>query len=56
VAERVVPLNGQPAIRSMCTLTLSVDHRALDGAPGAQFLARVKHILENPFELLVRET
>lgn len=55
VVERIVPLNGQPAIRAMCTLTLSVDHRALDGVPGAQFLARVKHIVENPFELLARE-
>ncbi len=52
VAERVVPLNGQVVIRPMCTLTLSVDHRALDGVQGAQFLARVKGSLEQPFELL----
>ncbi|MCA9905036.1 MAG: 2-oxo acid dehydrogenase subunit E2, partial [Anaerolineae bacterium] len=52
VAERVVPVHGQVVIRPMCTLTLSVDHRVLDGVQGAQFLARVKTYLEHPFELL----
>jgi pyruvate dehydrogenase E2 component (dihydrolipoamide acetyltransferase) len=52
VAERIVPLNGQPVIRPMCTLTLSADHRAFDGVQGAQFLMRVKAILENPFEIM----
>ena len=52
VAERVVPLNGQIVIQPMCTLTLSVDHRALDGVPAAHFLERVKARLENPFDIL----
>jgi pyruvate dehydrogenase E2 component (dihydrolipoamide acetyltransferase) len=52
VADRVVPLDGQVAIRPMCTLTLSVDHRALDGVDGARFLERVKWRLENPFDIL----
>jgi pyruvate dehydrogenase E2 component (dihydrolipoamide acetyltransferase) len=52
VADRVVPVDGQPAVRPMCTLSLSVDHRALDGTQGARFLARVKDMLENPFEIL----
>jgi pyruvate dehydrogenase E2 component (dihydrolipoamide acetyltransferase) len=52
VADRVVPVGGQPAIRPMATLTLSVDHRALDGIQGARFLMRVRTILENPFEIL----
>lgn len=52
VAERIVPVAGQPAIRPMCTLTLSADHRVLDGVLGAQFLGRVKAILENPFEII----
>jgi pyruvate dehydrogenase E2 component (dihydrolipoamide acetyltransferase) len=52
IAERVVPVNGQAVIRPICTLTLSVDHRALDGVQGAQFLTRVKGCLEQPFELL----
>ncbi len=52
VAERVVPVEGQIAIRPMCTLTLSVDHRVLDGVQGARFLEQVKRYLENPFELM----
>jgi pyruvate dehydrogenase E2 component (dihydrolipoamide acetyltransferase) len=52
ISERVIPLDGQIVIRPMCTLTLSVDHRAMDGAQGAQFLQRLKAYLEQPFELL----
>jgi pyruvate dehydrogenase E2 component (dihydrolipoamide acetyltransferase) len=52
VAERAVPLNGQVVIRSMCTLSLSVDHRAMDGVLGARFLERVKDHLENPYEIM----
>ncbi len=52
VADRFVPVNGQPVIQPMCTLTLSVDHRVLDGAQGARFLERVKNRLENPYELM----
>jgi pyruvate dehydrogenase E2 component (dihydrolipoamide acetyltransferase) len=52
VADRVVPFNGAPAIRPMCTLTLSVDHRALDGVQGAQFLERIKAHLEYPYALM----
>jgi pyruvate dehydrogenase E2 component (dihydrolipoamide acetyltransferase) len=35
------------------SLTLSVDHRAIDGALGAEFLARITHYLENPLTMLV---
>lgn len=52
IAERVVPLDRRPVIRPMCTLSLSVDHRVLDGVQGARFLGRVKTLLENPFEIL----
>jgi len=52
VTERVVPVRGQIVIQPMCTLTLSVDHRVLDGVQGAQFLDRVKAHLEHPFQLL----
>lgn len=52
VAERAVPQDGQVVIKPMCTLTLSVDHRVLDGVQGARFLERIKTLLENPFELL----
>ena len=52
VADRVVPVNGQIAIKPMCTLSLSIDHRVMDGVQGAQFLERIKDSLEYPFELL----
>src|SRR6266849_6208598 len=48
IAERVVPLNGQPAVQPMVLLTLSCDHRAVDGARGAQFLDTVAALLEEP--------
>jgi pyruvate dehydrogenase E2 component (dihydrolipoamide acetyltransferase) len=38
IADRVVPVDGQPGIRPMLTLTLSCDHRVIDGAQGALFL------------------
>jgi pyruvate dehydrogenase E2 component (dihydrolipoamide acetyltransferase) len=38
ITDRVVAVNGQPAVRPMMTLTLSCDHRAVDGARGAAFL------------------
>ena len=38
IAERVVPVEGKPGIRPMMTLTLSSDHRVIDGARAAQFL------------------
>lgn len=41
IAERVVPLDGIPAIRPMMTLTLSSDHRVADGATAAAFLHAV---------------
>jgi pyruvate dehydrogenase E2 component (dihydrolipoamide acetyltransferase) len=37
----------------MMTLSLSFDHRVIDGAPAAAFLTELKDILENPYELLV---
>jgi pyruvate dehydrogenase E2 component (dihydrolipoamide acetyltransferase) len=55
IADRCVPIDGVPAVRPMCTLTLSVDHRAFDGVVGARFLSGVRQRLESPFELLEAE-
>jgi pyruvate dehydrogenase E2 component (dihydrolipoyllysine-residue acetyltransferase) len=52
IADRVVAVNGQPAVRPMMVLTLSCDHRALDGARGAQFLATLAELVEEPLALL----
>ena len=38
IADRVVPIDGQPAVRPMMTMTLSSDHRVLDGARAALFM------------------
>ncbi len=46
VAPRVVPDGGDIAVRPMMTMTLSADHRVVDGAIGARFLQRVKQHLE----------
>ena len=53
IAERVVPVNGQPVVQPMITLTLSCDHRAVDGARGAQFLNSMATLIEEPLGLLV---
>ena len=49
--DRVVARNGQPVVSKVATLTLSCDHRVVDGATGAQFLATLRGLLEDPAEL-----
>jgi pyruvate dehydrogenase E2 component (dihydrolipoamide acetyltransferase) len=46
--DRVVAVNGVPAVRPTMTLTLTCDHRAVDGATGAGFLRTLKASLEEP--------
>lgn len=46
IVERVVPVGGQPAVRPMLGLTLSCDHRVLDGLRGAQFLDTLAKLVE----------
>jgi pyruvate dehydrogenase E2 component (dihydrolipoamide acetyltransferase) len=48
IAERVVPVDGEPAIRPMLTLALSCDHRVVDGARGAEFLDTLASFVERP--------
>jgi pyruvate dehydrogenase E2 component (dihydrolipoamide acetyltransferase) len=44
---------GQVVVRDIMKVTLSVDHRALDGAIAARFLQELKRLLENPMGILV---
>ncbi|MDH5175922.1 MAG: 2-oxo acid dehydrogenase subunit E2 [Gammaproteobacteria bacterium] len=44
--DRVVARDGQPVVRRMVTLTLSCDHRVVDGAMGAKFLATLRELVE----------
>jgi pyruvate dehydrogenase E2 component (dihydrolipoamide acetyltransferase) len=48
IADRVVPVEGSPGIRPMMTLTLSSDHRVVDGARAAEFLRDVAEAIGNP--------
>lgn len=48
IADRVVPVNGQPGIRPMLTVTLSSDHRVVDGAQAALFLKDLAEALADP--------
>jgi pyruvate dehydrogenase E2 component (dihydrolipoyllysine-residue acetyltransferase) len=48
-----VVVDGQVVVRDRMKVTLSVDHRALDGATGARFLQELKRLLESPMGLLV---
>lgn len=43
----------RPATQQQMTLSLTIDHRAVDGAPGAAFLNTVCELLESPYRLLV---
>jgi len=48
IEERAVSVGGEIAVRPMLTLTATFDHRAVDGAPAAEFLQSVKELLEEP--------
>jgi pyruvate dehydrogenase E2 component (dihydrolipoamide acetyltransferase) len=52
IAERAVAVGGQVAVRPTLVLTLSCDHRALDGARAAQFLGTLADLIEEPLALL----
>jgi pyruvate dehydrogenase E2 component (dihydrolipoamide acetyltransferase) len=52
IADRVVPVNGQPAVQPMVTFSLSCDHRVVDGARAAQFLQALADLVEEPLQLL----
>jgi pyruvate dehydrogenase E2 component (dihydrolipoamide acetyltransferase) len=51
--ERVVARGGQPVVRTMMTVTLTCDHRVVDGAVGAAFLQALKRFLEDPAAMLL---
>jgi pyruvate dehydrogenase E2 component (dihydrolipoamide acetyltransferase) len=50
--SRPIVRDGEIAVATVMSCTLSVDHRAVDGALGAEFLQRVKHYIETPDLLL----
>ncbi len=52
IADRVVPVDGKPGIRPMMTLTLSCDHRVVDGARAAMFLDELAAAILEPAKFL----
>ncbi|TSI08319.1 dihydrolipoamide acetyltransferase family protein [Lysinibacillus sp. BW-2-10] len=53
IVEKPVVRNGEVVINPTMQLSLSFDHRIIDGAPAAQFLTDLKDYLENPMKMLV---
>ncbi|HAY47397.1 MAG TPA: pyruvate dehydrogenase complex dihydrolipoamide acetyltransferase, partial [Thalassospira sp.] len=51
--QRPVVKDGALAIATVMSCTLSVDHRAVDGAVGAQFMAEFKKLIEDPLSMLL---
>ena len=52
IADRVMPVQGQPAVQPALTLSLTCDHRVVDGARGAQFLDDLSGLIEAPLRIL----
>jgi pyruvate dehydrogenase E2 component (dihydrolipoamide acetyltransferase) len=53
VEEKPIVVDGQLEIRQRMRVTMSCDHRAVDGATGAKFLQTVKRYIENPLSLVI---
>ena len=53
IQDRVVPVDGQIAIRPMMYVALSYDHRIVDGREAVQFLVKIKEYVEDPGHLLL---
>lgn len=49
IHEKPVVVDGQIVVREMMALSISFDHRLVDGAPAARFLQRIKQFIEQPF-------
>ena len=52
ISDRVVAVEGKPAVRPMMTVTVSCDHRVVDGARAAQFLGDLAEAIRDPQKLL----
>ena len=51
--KRVIVINDEISIATIMTVTLSCDHRVVDGAVGAEFLSEFKNFIENPSLMLL---
>ena len=53
IVEKPAIFEGEIAKRSLMALSLTIDHRLVDGAPGAEFLRDLGNILSNPYRILI---
>jgi pyruvate dehydrogenase E2 component (dihydrolipoamide acetyltransferase) len=53
IVQKAAVVDGQPAVRRRMRITMSCDHRVIDGATGAAFLKTLKQMLENPLAMLL---
>ena len=51
--KRVIAKDGEPIVANMMRVTMSCDHRVVDGAVGAQWLQHFKKFMENPQSMLL---
>lgn len=51
--DKFVPVNGEAKIKPIMNLSLTLDHRVIDGTVAAKFLKELKELLENPLSMLV---
>jgi pyruvate dehydrogenase E2 component (dihydrolipoamide acetyltransferase) len=52
ILDRIVPVDGHPAVRPTLQLSVSFDHRVIDGARGAEFLTTLAALVEEPARLV----
>ncbi len=52
MVEKAVAEDGQVVVRKRMRVTMSCDHRVIDGATGAEFLQTVRRMLENPLAIV----
>jgi len=53
ILERVIAVDGQPSVQPVMMLSLSCDHRVIDGARGAEFIQTLAGLIEEPLALLL---
>ena len=50
--DKLVVVDGEPVVRNRVRVTMSCDHRIIDGAVGAKFLQTLRRLIENPLMLV----
>jgi pyruvate/2-oxoglutarate dehydrogenase complex dihydrolipoamide acyltransferase (E2) component len=51
ITEKAIPVAGKIEIQPMMGISLTMDHRAIDGSEGAKFLNTLKEMFDNPYRV-----